>query len=103
MLAALGNRFLLMRMPDANVEEFGKAALQHGAHEQEMRLALSGALTGLVASADPARVNRQLTDVERDNLIRLAAYTASARTAVARDGLDKQVLYLPQVEGPGQP
>ena len=34
--------------------------------------------------------------------MRLAAYTARTRTAVIRDGYRQDVLYLPQVEGPGR-
>ena len=39
---------------------------------------------------------------DQHRLIALAAYTARARTAVVRDGYRQDVLYLPQVEGPGR-
>jgi len=101
-LAALGDRFVLLRMPDASVEDCGQAALSHGDHEQQMRAELSEALAGLVEHADIRRVNRPLTKDERRRLIDLAAYTARTRTAVARDGYHHDVLYAPQVEGPGR-
>jgi hypothetical protein len=101
-LSALGDRFVLLRMPDANVDDFGAAALRHGEHERQMRDELREALAGLVEHAETARVNRALTDDERVRLIRLAAYTARTRTAVVRDGYSHDVLYLPQVEGPGR-
>lgn len=101
-LSSLGDRFLLLRLPDANVEDFGAAALRHGDQEQQMRHELREALAGLVEHADIARVNRSLNDSERQRLIRLAAYTARARTAVVRDGYRQDVQYLPQVEGPGR-
>ncbi len=100
--SALGARFVLLRMPDASVDECGAAALRHGDHERQMRQELQDALAGLVEHADTTGVNRALSDDERRRLIRLAAYTARARTAVARDGYQQDVLYLPQVEGPGR-
>jgi hypothetical protein len=99
---ALGDRFVLLRMPDANVDDFGAAALRHGEQERTMRRELCDALSGLVGHADTSRVNRPLTDAEQTRLIRLAAYTARARTAVVRDGYQHDVMFLPQVEGPGR-
>jgi len=101
-ISALGDRFLLVRLPDANVEKFGAAALRHGEHERQMRQELADALGGLVKYADLTRVNRPLTDDEQTRLIRLAAFTARARTAVVRDGYQREITYLPQVEGPGR-
>lgn len=100
--AALGDRFVLLRMPDADVAAFGTAALDHGDRERQMRTELADALGGLVEHADTSKVNRPWTGPERDRLIRLAAYTARARTAVDRDGYRREILYLPQVEGPGR-
>jgi hypothetical protein len=100
--SALGDRFVLLRMPDANVDDFGAAALRHGEQERQMRQELREALAGLVEHADLTRVNRALSAAEQRQLIRLAAYTARARTAVVRDGYHHDVLYLPQVEGPGR-
>jgi hypothetical protein len=99
--SALGDRFVLLRMPDASVDDFGAAALRHGEQEHQMRHELREALAGLVEHADLTRVNRTLSQPEQQQLIRLAAYTARARTAVVRD-FSHNVLYLPQVEGPGR-
>ena len=100
--SALGDRFVLLRMPDANVDDFGAAALRHGDQEQQMRHELREALAGLVEQADLTRVNRALSADEGKRLIALAAYTARARTAVVRDGYGQDVVYYPQVEGPGR-
>jgi hypothetical protein len=101
-LSSLGDRFLLLRLPDAPVEDVGAAALRHGDQEFQMRRELRDALTGLVDHADLRRVNRPLVPGEQRRLIRLAAYTARARTAVVRDGFRQDVVFLPQVEGPGR-
>jgi hypothetical protein len=100
-VTALGDRFVLLRMPDADVDSFGRASLGHG-DEHIMRTELADTLGGLVEHADVGAVSRAISDDERDQLIRLAAYTARARTPVDRDGYHREILYKPQVEGPGR-
>ena len=101
-VSALGDRFVLLRMGEANVEDMGAAALRHGEQEHQMRQELGEALAGAVEAADMTRVNRALTEAETNRLIRLAAYTSRSRTAVMRDGYGHDVVYQPQVEGPGR-
>lgn len=101
-IAALGDRFLMLRMPDVDPEAAYRAALRHGEHEKQMRHELREALAGLVEHADRNHVNRQWSDEQADRLGRLAIYTARTRTAVERDGYSNEVLYLPQIEGPGR-
>ena len=84
--SALCDRFVLLRMPDADVAAFGLAALHHGDHEKEMRRELSDALAGLVEHADIRQVNASRPEQDQHRLIGLAAYTARARTPVVRDG-----------------
>jgi len=98
----LGDRWVLLRMPDPKVGESGHAALRNAEHETRMRRELAEALAGLVTHAGISKVNRPLTGQERARLITLAAYTARARTPVARDGYHQEVQYLPQAEGPGR-
>jgi hypothetical protein len=100
-LSSLGDRFVLLRMPEVEVEAVGQAALTHGDHEVQMRSELQAALAGLVEHADLTAINRVRSKGHQAELIRLAAYTARARTIVARDA-GHNVLYLPQVEGPGR-
>ena len=60
-VSALGDRFVLLRLPDADVDDFGAAALRHGDQERQMRHDLRAALAGLVEHADIPRVNRPLS------------------------------------------
>ncbi len=101
-VSALGDRFLLLRLADPDPALSGRMALTHRGHEQEMRAELQESLAGLVEHADIGCVNRELSDDEQHWLIRIASYTARARTAVERDGYQQEILYLPQVEGPGR-
>src|SRR3984957_6438991 len=67
-----------------------------------MRAELSAAMRGLIASADPAAVYTPLSDDETAKLVRLAAFTARARTSVERDGYSGDLLVMPQPEGPAR-
>lgn len=100
-LAALGDRFVMLRLSEANVDAFGVAALQHRDREQQMRNALSAALTAVVEQADVRRVNRTLDSSEKRRLVQLADYTARARTAVVRDH-HHDLVFMPLVEGPSR-
>jgi hypothetical protein len=101
-VSTLGDRFLLLRLPDVDPAKTGAMALSHRGRETQMRGALADALAGLVEHADLSAVNRALTEDETRRLVRLATFTARGRTGVARDGYRRDVVYLPQVEGPGR-
>jgi len=98
-LSALGDRFLLLRLPDADAEQMATFALSHNGAETTMRGELATAITDLVASADRSKVNRPLADAEQPMLIALATYVARARTAVERSPYTGEVLVMPQPEG----
>ncbi len=101
-VSTLGDRFLLLRLPDVDPAKTGQMALAHRGRETRMRAELADALAGLVEHADTGKVNRELDEAETARLVALATFTARARTGVARDGYRRDVLYLPQVEGPGR-
>lgn len=99
---ALGDRFLLLRLPDVDPGAQALSALANGDHEKQMRAELATAMTGLVAGANLSRVHAPLDDVERDRLVALASFAARARTTVERDGYTGELLVIPQAEGPAR-
>ncbi len=101
-ISLLGDRFLLLRLPDVDPEQAGAMALSHRGREKTMRAELADTLAALVQNTDHAKVNRDLDPAERTELIRLATFTARARTGVDRDGYTREVTHLPQVEGVGR-
>jgi hypothetical protein len=101
-ISLLGDRFLLLRPEAPDPASAGRKALEHLGRETEMRSQLADALGGLIHGADVTAVNRPLSAAERAELVRLARYTAVARTAVARDGYTREMLYHPAPEGPGR-
>jgi len=101
-IAGLGDRFILLRLPDVDPASTGALALAHVGYERQMRQELADAMSGLVAGADISMVSRALTAQENARLIALATYTVRARTGVERDGYTSELLLMPQIEGPGR-
>lgn len=101
-VGALGDRYLLLRLPDVDPVAMARSALAHGGNQRQMRAELAEAMTGLIAGADLAKVTRPLDETETRRLVDLATFTARARTVVERDGYTRQVVVLPQPEGTGR-
>jgi hypothetical protein len=101
-VSALGDRFVLLRLPDVDANAQALSALDNGDHEKEMRADLARVMQGLIAGADLDRVHRGLTDDDRARFVRLASFAARARTAVERDGYSGELLVIPQPEGPAR-
>ena len=99
---ALGDRYLLLRLPDVDAEEQAKSAMRSTEQEVAMRAELAQAMTGLIAGANRDLVYGELSDGDRERLKNLAIFTARARTAVERDGYTGDLLVMPQAEGPAR-
>lgn len=67
-----------------------------------MRQELAAAMTGLIAGAKQDLVYAPLADEDKTRLQDLAIFTARTRTAVERDGYTKELLVIPQPEGPAR-
>ena len=99
---ALGDRYLLLRLPDVDAEKQVAAAMRSTEQEKAMRVELAAAMTGLIAGANRDLVYATLTDEDTRRLQELAIFTARARTAVERDGYTGELLVMPQPEGPAR-
>ena len=99
---ALGDRYLLLRLPDVDAELQSEAALRSTEQETAMRAELAQAMTGLIAGANQDLVYGTLSENDRDRIKGLAVFTARTRTAIERDGYTKELLVLPQPEGPAR-
>jgi hypothetical protein len=81
-LAAMGTRFLFVRLADASLDEIGRSALAHAGRETEMRAELARVTTALLAN--PGRPHDVHEDVTRW-LSPLASMASQARSPVQRD------------------
>ena len=82
-IATMGERFIICRLPEANGDEIGARALAQAGRELEMRSELRDAVAGLFA-ADlmPPHV---LGDDAKHRLVTAASLVARARSPVERD------------------
>jgi hypothetical protein len=101
-VSALGDRYLLLRLPIVDPELQARAALAQAEHEKQMRAALAHAMTGLIAGADTSLVHAPLSEADVTDLVLLASFAARARTTVERDGYTGELLVMPQPEGPAR-
>lgn len=100
-VGTLGDRFLLLRLPDLDPVKMTAAALKQDGRQKQMRQEMAKAMVGLIESSDFSKVNRELSQEESEWLSRLAIYTARARTPVERD-FREHIIVLPQAEGPAR-
>jgi hypothetical protein len=101
-LAALGDRFLLLRLPTVDPDEVSRQALAHLGHEPRMRAELAQAADRVLDAADRSRATRALDTAEDRRLKDLAIFAVRARSAVERDGYNQEVLTIPEPEGPAR-
>jgi hypothetical protein len=101
-MAAMGERLMLYRLPGSDPDTVAKNALRHIGKERAMRAELTEAVRALLDSIDRGRKPAALTDSERQRVADLADFAVRCRSAVERDGYDHEVLFQPEPEGPGR-
>ena len=99
-VAAMGERYVVCRLPEVDAEIVGARALAHAGHEPEMRADLGRVVRGLLGNGLPS-TSRPRTDQDRERLQRLANLTTAARSPVERDYQGEIDLVLDR-EGPGR-
>jgi hypothetical protein len=81
-LDAMGTRFLIVRLRDADAGQIGRSALAHAGQEKQMRAELAQVTAGLLGSLGQPR---EITDHMRDWLVALASLASLGRSPVERD------------------
>ncbi len=97
-MGAMGERFLLYRLPDVDPSTQAREALRHAGRERAMRAELAQAVSGLMSAA--RRTPRALLEAEADSLVTLATLVVRARSAVERDGYSREIDLIPPAEAP---
>jgi hypothetical protein len=101
-MGALGERFVFFRLTIDDPRAQARRRLGNRGQERRMRDELSQAVAAVLALVDPETAPRSLSDGEVDRLVDLAAFVVTARTAVERDGYDREVVVMPSAEAPGR-
>lgn len=99
-IAAMGERFLMIRLPAAEEDAQADRALGHIGHEREMRAELQAAVAGLFAR--PLGTPPPLTEDDRAYLINLAALVVRCRSGVERDPYRREITLIPDPEAPAR-
>lgn len=99
-LASMGERFILCRLPEAGEEQAVRALAHAGDQEGAMRREKAEAVAALFSGGRPNP--RPLGPSERDTLVALAGLVARARSAVERDRMTREVEQVPGAEGPAR-
>jgi hypothetical protein len=101
-MASLGERFLLYRLPAATADDLADAALAHVGREKAMRAELAAATKQwwdtLSMPTDPIQVN----STDRDFLIALSTLIVRCRSSVERDYHTREIEFVPDAEAPGR-
>ena len=97
-MAAMGERFLLLRLPTVASGEQARWALSHAGREKTMRGELAGAVVSLFDRAldEP----RPLSEEETGRLVATVELVVRARSAVERDSYSREVELIPDPEAP---
>jgi hypothetical protein len=98
-MGAMGERFVLYRLPPVDPRIQARRALEHAGRETAMRQELAAAVSTLFATR-PDRPPRALTEDETDRLVTLAALVVRCRSAVERDGYQRDIELVPEPEAP---
>jgi hypothetical protein len=98
-MGAMGERFLLLRLPEVEADRQAHDALAHAGREPAMRRELAAAVLGLLGGSLD-REPRERTEEESARLIALATLIVRARSAVERDGYTREIELVPGSEAP---
>jgi hypothetical protein len=98
-MGAMGERFVLYRLPAGDADEQAHRSLAHAGQETRMRRELADAVTGLFVGGLPA-VAPELTADQRARMVTLATLAVRARSAVERDSYSREVELVPDAESP---
>jgi hypothetical protein len=100
-MSAMGERFILYRMPRLDTAEQARKALRNAGRQQEMESTLADLTCGLLDTID-YRSRPPLSGDEEDLLVELSTLVTTCRSATIRDGYKRDAESVPQPELPAR-
>lgn len=103
-MGAMGERFLMFRLPHVEAEEHARQALRHAGRERKMRTQLAQAVSDLFEThpADSPEPGSELTEHEEERLVALSTLIARCRSSVERDSYTREIDLIPPAEAPSR-
>lgn len=99
-MGTMGERFVMLRLPEADAHEQGLKALKHSKRSAEMRAALTASVATLFESQ--AKEPPEQTESDEERLVNLAVLIVKSRSAVERDGYTREIELIPEPEAPAR-
>jgi hypothetical protein len=99
-MGALGERFVLYRMPAAEPGQLAARALANVGNEDVIRKELADAVSNLFASVELPEGFPPRSPAEIEALVALADLASWCRSAVIRDGYRQEIILVPEREAP---
>lgn len=97
-MGAMGERFVLYRLPEVDPSTQARQALRHAGKERQMRKQLAAIVAELFTDAHTDPV--PLSEAEITRLVSLATLVVKARSAVERDSYSREIELVPGPEAP---
>jgi hypothetical protein len=101
-MAMMGERFLLHRLPDIDPQEQGRQSLRNTGKEQQMRAELAEAVAGLFAGLELPDGAPELPKDKADQIVALASLAARGRSGVERNGYTREIELVADSEAPAR-
>ena len=102
-MGAMGERFVLYRLPEVSDTAQARRSLEHVGREAEMRRELQDVVTRAIRrKRDCPSGPPDTSDADRERLIALSHVRRQARSAVERDGYTREIELIPQSESPAR-
>jgi hypothetical protein len=97
-LAVLGQRFLMLRLPPEDRDVITARALAMRGRESQIRAELREAMTSFIGGIDPTQ--GELAPDVLSEIVRVSRYATQGRTGVERDGYSREIVVVPELEVP---
>jgi len=101
-IGAMGERFVLYRLPATDADAQVRRALSHVGHEATMRRELSEAVQTVLAGVDSGQLVALADEATTERLVTIATLAVRCRSAVERDSYSREVQLIPEAEAPAR-
>lgn len=101
-VGAMGERFVLYRLPPVQAEEQVRRAMGHVGRESRMRNELAEAVARVLAAAPSDMLSAPPDAATVDRLVSISTLAVRCRSAVERDAYSREVVLIPEAEAPAR-
>lgn len=101
-IGAMGERFILYRLPPTDADSQVRRALAHVGREATMRAELADAVEAVLGDVQTGWLANEADAETTERLVKIATLAVRCRSAVERDGYTREVQLVPEPEAPAR-